>query len=189
MIHSSDYAQHEMEKGLKAAWRASLPKLKRPDVDAAWARGRRREFLDGKLTEARRRLMDIRLERGKMSMRGDEHTAAFLGSFEADAAADVHQIQEKLSRLNVPEAEYHSRIPESMIQRAREVRMADLLGVDEKKKISCPFHGEDKNPSASISKGFFKCFTCGKGPVGAIAWLMEVEGCSFPAAVERLARL
>ena len=26
----------------------------------------------------------------------------------------------------------------------------------------CPFHGTDKKPSASISKGFFHCFTCGK---------------------------
>ena len=26
----------------------------------------------------------------------------------------------------------------------------------------CPFHGPDKKPSGSISKGYFHCFTCGK---------------------------
>ena len=29
-----------------------------------------------------------------------------------------------------------------------------------KNQYHCPFHGEDKRPSASISKGFFHCFTC-----------------------------
>ena len=172
----------EMEK----AWRSALPKLKRPEVDAAWARGRRREFLDGQLAEAKASLMELRLERGRLVRQGNDGSAAFVGISEADAAAEIKRLQEQLGKLSAPEPDPSTRIPEEMIQRAREVRLGALLGVDERKRISCPFHGEDKNPAGSIAKGFFKCFVCDKGPVDAITWLMEVEGYSVPAAVNRL---
>lgn len=173
----------EMEK----AWR-SAPKLKRPEVDASWARGRRREFLADQLAAAKKAMGELRLERGRLAIKGDDASAVFLGSFEQEAAADIHKFTEQLAKLDAPEPETGSRIPEEMIQRAREVRLGALLGVDEKKRIKCPFHGEDKHPAGSIAKGFFKCFVCDKGPIDAITWLMEVEGYSFPAAVSRLAR-
>ncbi|MFQ5984733.1 MAG: DNA primase, partial [Alphaproteobacteria bacterium] len=52
----------------------------------------------------------------------------------------------------------------------------------------CPFHSE-KTPSFTVSedKGFFHCFGCGAhGDV--IAFLMRIDGLSFPEAVVRLAR-
>ncbi len=51
----------------------------------------------------------------------------------------------------------------------------------------CPFHSE-KTPSFSVnpSKGFFKCFGCGKGG-NAYTFLMEIEGLSFPEAIKRVA--
>lgn len=186
MINYRDDAYMEMIGALKSAWKASLPKLKRPEVDASWARGRRREFVEGRLAEAKKRLMELRLERGRLSIKGDDTTAAFLGPFEVDAASQVYKLTEQLERLNAPEPEKSSRISDDAIRRARGVRLGALLGLDEKKKIACPFHGEDRHPSASISKGFFKCFTCGKGPLDGIDWLMEVEGYTFPAAIKRL---
>jgi DNA primase len=51
----------------------------------------------------------------------------------------------------------------------------------------CPFHSE-KTPSFSVSpsKGFYKCFGCGKG--GSVYnFLMEIEGLSFPEAVKAVA--
>ncbi|CAN0575976.1 unnamed protein product, partial [Laminaria digitata] len=51
----------------------------------------------------------------------------------------------------------------------------------------CPFHSE-KTPSFTVSndKSFYHCFGCGAhGDV--IGYLMQVEGVSFPEAVERLA--
>lgn len=51
----------------------------------------------------------------------------------------------------------------------------------------CPFH-EEKTPSFSVSpsKGFYKCFGCGKG--GSVYnFLMEMEGLSFPEAVKAVA--
>ncbi|MGI8669799.1 MAG: DNA primase [Aridibacter sp.] len=65
--------------------------------------------------------------------------------------------------------------------------------VDLKKKGSnwmgcCPFHSE-KTPSFSVSqnKGLYKCFGCGKGG-NSFTFLMEIEGLSFPEAIEEVAQ-
>ena len=52
----------------------------------------------------------------------------------------------------------------------------------------CPFHGE-KTASFSVSpdKGIYYCFGCHKGG-GAINFMMEIEGLSYPDAVRALAR-
>ncbi len=53
----------------------------------------------------------------------------------------------------------------------------------------CPFH-QEKTPSFSVSptKGFYKCFGCGKGGT-AFNFLMEMEGLNFPEAVQRVAEM
>jgi DNA primase len=52
----------------------------------------------------------------------------------------------------------------------------------------CPFHNE-KTPSFTVNegKGFYHCFGCGAHG-GALDFVMNTEGLSFPEAVERLAR-
>ncbi|MBR5528932.1 MAG: DNA primase, partial [Oscillospiraceae bacterium] len=52
----------------------------------------------------------------------------------------------------------------------------------------CPFHGE-KTASFSVApeKGIYYCFGCHKGG-GAINFIMEVEGLSYPDAVRNLAK-
>ena len=53
----------------------------------------------------------------------------------------------------------------------------------------CPFH-QEKTASFSVnpSKGFYKCFGCGKG--GSVYnFLMEMEGLSFPEAIKRVAEI
>ena len=52
----------------------------------------------------------------------------------------------------------------------------------------CPFHNE-KTPSFSVSpdKQIYHCFGCGKGG-GVISFIMEIEGLTYPEAVEFLAR-
>ena len=52
----------------------------------------------------------------------------------------------------------------------------------------CPFHGE-KTASFSVSpdKGIYYCFGCHKGG-GAINFMMEVEGLTYPDAVRSLAK-
>ena len=52
----------------------------------------------------------------------------------------------------------------------------------------CPFHGE-KTASFSVApeKGIYYCFGCHKGG-GAINFMMEIEGLSYPDAVRNLAQ-
>ena len=52
----------------------------------------------------------------------------------------------------------------------------------------CPFHGE-KTASFSVApdKGIYYCFGCHKGG-GAINFVMELEGLSYPDAVRNLAQ-
>src|ERR1700688_3952098 len=51
----------------------------------------------------------------------------------------------------------------------------------------CPFHKE-KSPSFKVDneRRNYHCFGCGAGG-GAFKWLAEIEGLSFPEAVEKLA--
>ncbi len=53
----------------------------------------------------------------------------------------------------------------------------------------CPFH-QEKTPSFSVSpsKGFYKCFGCGKGG-SAFNFVMEMEGLNFPEAIKRVAEI
>lgn len=66
--------------------------------------------------------------------------------------------------------------------------VVDIYGIKQsnyKRNYHCPFHGEDKKPSASISKGFFHCFTCGKS-WDVIGFVKEYEKCSLGNAVKLL---
>jgi DNA primase len=78
--------------------------------------------------------------------------------------------------------------------RADLVRIIQPYAQDLKKKganwmACCPFH-QEKTPSFSVnpSKGFYKCFGCGKG--GSVYnFLMDMEGLNFPEAVKRVAEI
>ena len=52
----------------------------------------------------------------------------------------------------------------------------------------CPFHAED-TPSffLNVDEGYFKCFGCGAGG-DAVKFIMDIEGKTFPEAVELLSR-
>lgn len=66
-------------------------------------------------------------------------------------------------------------------------RYVKLKPAGQNLKGSCPFHKE-KNPSFTVnpSKEVFHCFGCGKGG-DIFTFLMEIEGLTFPEALERLA--
>src|SRR6187549_602798 len=82
---------------------------------------------------------------------------------------------------------------EELRQRADLVRIIEPYAPLKKKGANwmgcCPFHDE-KTPSFSVSpsKGFYKCFGCGKGG-NAFTFLMEMEGLNFPEAVQRVAEM
>ncbi|MEE1557460.1 MAG: CHC2 zinc finger domain-containing protein, partial [Alphaproteobacteria bacterium] len=86
-------------------------------------------------------------------------------------------------------------IPEHFLAELRSrVGLVDLVG--RRVKLTrrgrehtglCPFHNE-KTPSFTVNedKGFYHCFGC-SAHGGAIDFVMNTEGLSFPEAVERLA--
>ncbi len=86
-------------------------------------------------------------------------------------------------------------IPEDKIQEILDaVSIVDIVGEHVALKPQgsrmvglCPFHNE-KTPSFSVTpdKGLFYCFGCHKGG-SAATFLMEIEGLSFPEAMEKLA--
>jgi hypothetical protein len=59
-----------------------------------------------------------------------------------------------------------------------------------KKNVSCPFHGEDRNPSLKVypDDNYFICFACGaKG--SSVDFIMKYKDCSFKEAVKYLSIL
>ncbi len=55
-------------------------------------------------------------------------------------------------------------------------------------QVRCPFHGEDRTPSASIKNGFFYCFICVKS-LDIFAFIMEMEQCDFQTALRIAAEM
>ena len=89
---------------------------------------------------------------------------------------------------------YDQYVIDDLKTRADLVRIIQPYATDLKKKganwmACCPFH-QEKTPSFSVnpSKGFYKCFGCGKGGT-AFNFLMEMEGLNFPEAVKRVAEI
>ena len=89
---------------------------------------------------------------------------------------------------------YDQYVIDDLKNRADLVRIIQPYAADLKKKganwmACCPFH-QEKTPSFSVnpSKGFYKCFGCGKGGT-AFNFLMEMEGLNFPEAVKRVAEI
>ena len=86
-------------------------------------------------------------------------------------------------------------IPETFLAELNScIGLADLIGrrvklVKRGQEYTglCPFHNE-KTPSFTVNedKGFYHCFGC-SAHGGAINFVMNIEGLSFPEAVERLA--
>ncbi len=63
-------------------------------------------------------------------------------------------------------------------------------GVDilRNEQVRCPFHGEDRTPSASIKNGFFYCFVCNK-PRDIYGFIMEMEQCDFKTSLKLAAKM
>ena len=76
----------------------------------------------------------------------------------------------------------HVRVPKSEIVF---VSLRDIVGGPlTQNKVLCPFH-DDHTPSCHIYNDHFFCFVC-EASGDAITWLMEVEGLTYPEAVDTL---
>ncbi|RVU24738.1 DNA primase [Sandaracinomonas limnophila] len=85
--------------------------------------------------------------------------------------------------------------PETVERIKQAASVTEVIGdyVSVKKKganywACCPFHGE-KTPSFSISpsKGFYKCFGCGKAG-DSVRFIMDIEGLGYGEALRHLAK-
>lgn len=69
------------------------------------------------------------------------------------------------------------------------IKMDDIVlkyGINHKKrKISCPFHGQDKHPSAQIYDTHFHCFSCGKH-LDVIGFVEEYFNLDFKEAMQKI---
>lgn len=89
------------------------------------------------------------------------------------------------------------RIPQEIIEEIRVgTNIVDVVGQYVQLKKSgknyfglCPFH-EEKSPSFSVAedKQIFHCFGCGKGG-NVFQFIQEIDGISFPEAIEKVADL
>ena len=88
---------------------------------------------------------------------------------------------------------YEQNFIDDLKSRADLVRIIEPYAPLKKKGVNwmgcCPFH-QEKTPSFSVnpSKGFYKCFGCGKGG-NAYSFLMEIEGLNFPEAIKKVAEI
>jgi len=62
------------------------------------------------------------------------------------------------------------------------------LGSERNGKMRCPFHGEDRNPSAIVKDNYFKCFAC-NAHGDAVRLLMEQGGMEWHEAYVRAEEL
>jgi len=69
------------------------------------------------------------------------------------------------------------------------INMNDIVnkyGLNHKKrKMRCPFHGQDKHPSAQIYEDGFHCFTCGKH-LDVIGFVEEYFNLDFKEAMQKI---
>lgn len=54
-----------------------------------------------------------------------------------------------------------------------------------RRKMRCPFHGQDKHPSAQIYNDGFHCFTCGKH-LDVIGFIEEYFNLDFKEAMQKI---
>ena len=75
------------------------------------------------------------------------------------------------------------------IEKARSIPITSVYAFKRRgTNVSCPFHGDDKNPSASIKYNYFVCFGCGL-KLDGIALKMKLENIGFKDAVTEINKL
>lgn len=79
---------------------------------------------------------------------------------------------------------------DAALVKARNVRISDIFDFSMRgRNVSCPFHGQDSHPSASIKFNYFVCFACGI-KFDVIAFYQKLNpGMKFKEAVEYLNKL
>ena len=121
-------------------------------------------------------------EEGLKSCFAREELVDFINSELESILKEKRLLKFELDKLNNPCN--NGDIDESMIERAREYPIENLIEVNERGFAICPFHN-DKNPSAYCKNNFLHCFSCGKS-ADIIKLYQHLYNCNFIEAVKCL---
>ena len=148
-------------------------------VPLSWAISRRVEYLTQKLAASGDEIERLTHLQGKCR---NEAERLLVSHGLEDAFKEYRRIERQIKTLKYEEPK--AGITNDMIERARSYPMAELMGVQRKGNVSCPFH-DDKHPSASIKNNRLHCFSCNK-TWNPLDYVIEKEGISFQEAMLRL---
>lgn len=102
------------------------------------------------------------------------------------AIEHINKIRNIYRKLKKEDANGDKRLD---ISRARDVLLSDIYAFTYRgKNVSCPFHGKDSHPSASIKYNRFVCFTCGL-KLDSIGFFQRINNVKFVESVEYLNKL
>lgn len=147
------------------------------DVSLSWALGKRLEYLNSCLVEIGDSIQSL-LERKDNCI---DEVDRMLTERQLHRERKAYRSMEyKIGYWKNPK----EKISDEDIERAREYPIKELLNIEKRGNISCPFH-DDKHPSASIKDNKLHCFTCGE-TWGSIDVVMKRDNMGFMEAVKFL---
>lgn len=170
--------RHEMRRRVRRMEIAETAKAF--EVPLPWAIERRLSFLD---TELRKFGDEMGRLKGLKSQYPGEVEKVLLDWVIDGRSKECRSVEFEINGLRY-ERTNKSGITDAMIEGAKEYPFENLLELQKRGNIRCPFH-EDKHPSASIKNNKLHCFSCGR-TWNPIDFVMEKEGIGFKEAVERL---
>lgn len=173
----------QMLKNMATAWRERLVGYARHDVDPAWARERRREYLKSIISHLTQRIIHARIDLARES---DPVVFIMIKNRIDGLVSEIKKRTHELENIEKWRSDSCvSGLPEEMIARARAYPIKNLLQSESgKDRINCPFH-DDRKMSASIKTGVIHCFSCGES-CDSIGYLMRIKNMDFVSAVKIL---
>ncbi len=150
-------------------------------VDLSWALERRKVFLLSKIEFYEKkvtRLINMMAGRDFFNWHLILH---WTGGYEKN----IEELKKEIAFLKPFKGKLEDEITDSMIQRAKDSEIKNLLPYPVIRNLTnCVFH-DDRNPSMSIKDNRVKCFSCGTSG-DSIAVYMHLNNVGFKQAVLRL---
>ena len=185
--------ERSIEIELKRKYREGLEELEKDIKQESlnWIRERRKIYLREEMIECLVHLMPFEEYYDEATERNVDYlTKRIIGIF-----AKYEYWKKRLHKLSM---EYkftilrksskfnRNRITPTIIERAKEYPIEDIIQVNKNAFALCPFH-EDRHPSLHCKHNFFHCFSCGvSGDV--ISLYMKQHNVDFVPAIKFLSR-
>lgn len=155
-------------------------------TEGEWARGRRREYLEGEIKRLEGELVKLKIDTGRMVMKAktdDERRFIIPLLYPVEINGIIIKHEREIDALSCKPRK--NDIGPTEVARARDYPLFRLVGANAKDRILCPFHNGEKKSLALYEKGNGYCFVCSER-VDSIGYLMKTKGISFFDAVRQL---